>query len=56
MPAKSKKQQAFMAIELDKKRSGKKTKTNMTEDQLSDYASTKTKKLPKRAKSSKASY
>lgn len=53
MPAKSKKQQQFMAIELMKKRQGKKTKTDMSEKQLEDFASTSTKKLPKKVKPKK---
>lgn len=48
MPAKSKKQQMFMAIELEKKRQGKKTKTGMSAKQLEDFASTKRKGLPVR--------
>lgn len=50
MPAVSKKQQALMAIDLERKRAGKKTRTGMTEAQLEDYASTPTKNLPKRVK------
>jgi hypothetical protein len=53
VPAKSKKQQQFMGIELDKKRHGKPTKTDMTEQQLVDFAATPTKKLPTRVKKEK---
>ncbi len=48
MPAKSKSQQMFMAMELERKRAGKKTKTGMTAKQLHDFASTKRKGLPKK--------
>ena len=53
MPAVSKKQQQFMAMELARKRAGKKTKTKMTEKQLEEYASTKRKGLPARKRSKK---
>lgn len=59
MPAKSKAQQAYMAIQLEKKRAGKKIDVDMSEASLEDFASTKTKKLPekvKKTKASKASY
>ena len=46
MPAKSKAQQRFMGAELARSRAGKGTKTGMSESQLSDFASTKTKGLP----------
>ncbi len=46
MPATSKKQQQFFAMELERKRKGQKTK--MTEKQLHDFASTKRKGLPKK--------
>ena len=49
-PAKSKKQQMFMAMELQRKRAGKKTRTSMTERQLEEFASTKRAKLPLRKK------
>lgn len=39
MPSKTKKQQSFMGAELARKRSGQKTQTGMSEDQLSDFAS-----------------
>ena len=50
MPAVSKKQQQFAAMELKRKREGKKTKTHMTEAQLEEYASTPRKSLPAKAK------
>lgn len=53
MPSVSRKQQQFMGSELRKKRSGKKTATDMTEDQLVDFAATKHKGLPKKAKAKK---
>jgi hypothetical protein len=43
MPAESEKQRRFMGAELSRKRAGKKTKTGMSEQQLSDFA---TKKKP----------
>ena len=43
MPAKTEKQRKFMGAELQRKREGKKTKTDMTEKQLEDFA-TKEKK------------
>lgn len=42
-----------MAMELERKRHGKKTKTKMTEKQLHDFASTKRKGLPNKKKSKK---
>ena len=39
MPSTSEKQRKFMGAELDRLRSGKKTRTGMSEDQLSDFAS-----------------
>lgn len=50
MPAKSKKQQMFMAIELERKRKGQKTKTEMSAQQLEDFASTSRKGLPNKIK------
>lgn len=47
MPAVSRKQQQFMAIELARKRAGKKTKTKMTTKQLGEFASTKRKRKKK---------
>lgn len=52
MPAKTAKQRKFMGVQLSKKRSGKKTDVNMTEEQLEHYAS----KPKKKAKQSKESY
>lgn len=53
MPAKSKKQQQFFGAELARKRAGKKTRTKMSESQLKDFASTKRKGLPTKAKKRK---
>jgi hypothetical protein len=39
MPAKTEKQRKFMGAELARKRSGKKTKTGMSEKKLEEYAS-----------------
>jgi hypothetical protein len=39
MPAKTEKQRKFMGAELERKREGKQTKTNMTEKQLEKFAS-----------------
>jgi len=50
MPAKSKAQQGFMGAELARKKAGQKTKTGMSTQQLKDFAGTKTKGLPARAK------
>jgi len=55
MPAKSKAQQAYMAIQLEKKRAGKKTDVEMSAAQLEDFAATKTKKLPEKVKAKKGS-
>lgn len=38
MPAKSEKQRRFMGAELARARAGKRTRTNMSEKQLRDYA------------------
>jgi hypothetical protein len=38
MPAKTEKQRRFMGAELERKREGKKTKTDMSEKQLEDFA------------------
>jgi len=48
MPSVSQDQQQFMGAELARKRKGLPTKTNMTEDQLRDFAATKRKGLPKK--------
>ncbi len=53
MPAKSKAQQRFMGAELERKREGKKAKTNMTTKQLEEFASTKRKGLPNRVSKNK---
>lgn len=45
MPAKSERQRRFMGAELARKRSGKRTKTGMSERQLAEYA-----RKPKRGK------
>ena len=39
MPAKSEKQRRFMGAELGRLRSGKKTETRMSEEQLGEFAS-----------------
>lgn len=39
MPSKSEKQRRFMGAELARKRAGKETRTNMSEDKLEDFAS-----------------
>jgi hypothetical protein len=44
MPAKSEKQRKFMGAELQRKREGKKTRTDMSEKELEKYASKPTKK------------
>jgi hypothetical protein len=41
MPAKSEKQRKFMGAELQRKREGKKTKTDMSEKELEKFASKK---------------
>jgi hypothetical protein len=45
VPSKTPKQRRFFGAELARKREGKKTKTGMTEKQLSDFA-----KKPKKKK------
>jgi hypothetical protein len=44
MPAKSEKQRKFMGAELQRKREGKKTRTDMSEKELENYASKSDKK------------
>jgi len=39
MPAKTEKQRKFMGAELQRKREGKKTRTDMSEKELEKYAS-----------------
>lgn len=53
MPAVSKKQQQMMGAELARKRAGKKGKTDMSEEQLEEFAATKHAGLPKKAKAKK---
>ncbi len=48
-PAVSQKQQMMMGADLARKRAGKKTRTGMSESQLSDFAGTKRKGLFSRA-------
>lgn len=48
MPAKSARQQRFMGAELNRARSGKKTKTGMSEDKLAEFAGTKHRKTTPR--------
>lgn len=48
MPAKTAKQRRFMGAELARKRAGKKTRTDMTEAQLEDFARKSKKKKPRR--------
>lgn len=47
MPSTSRKQQRFMGAELARKRAGKKTRTGMTEAQLSDFTKRRKKKKKK---------
>ncbi len=51
MPAKTKRQQRFMGAELARRRSGKKTKTGMSEQQLREFVSKKENNMPRRRKS-----
>lgn len=44
MPAKTEKQRRFMGAELERKREGKKTRTDMSEKELEKFASKPTKK------------
>lgn len=48
MPSVSESQRRFMGAELSRKRKGKKTRTGMTEDELSKFASKPLKKKGKR--------
>lgn len=41
MPAKSEKQRRFMGAELERKREGKKTRTDVSEEELEKYANKK---------------
>lgn len=53
MPARSTAQQRSMGAELERKRQGKATKTDLTTEQLEEYAATPAKTLPARAPKSK---
>ena len=53
MPAISKKQRRFAGAELGRMRAGKKTVTDMTRQQLKDFAKTKEKGLPLRKRLAK---
>jgi hypothetical protein len=46
MPSKSRKQQAYMGMQLAKKRAGQATDVDMTERELLDFARTPLKGLP----------
>ena len=50
MPANSKAQQRLMGADLARARAGKRTRTGMGKAKLDEYASTKRKGLPARAK------
>ena len=50
MPSKSKAQQRFAAIELEKAKKGLPRKTTMTIEQLEEFARTKRKGLPNKVK------
>jgi hypothetical protein len=57
MPAKSRKQQQWAGAELARRREGKKPQSDISTESLTDFAETKTKKLPTRVKKgSKSSY
>lgn len=47
MPSSSEKQRKFMGADLARKRSGKRTKTGMSEEKLSEFASKKKAKKKK---------
>lgn len=49
MPSTSKAQQGFMGADLARKRAGEQTETGMSEQQLEEFAGTKTKGLPQHA-------
>ena len=55
MPSVSKAEQSFMGAELARKRAGEQTRTGMSEEQLREFAATKTKHLPARAEAAKRS-
>lgn len=44
MPARTEKQRRFMGAELERKREGKTTKTDMSEKELEEFASKPTRK------------
>ena len=52
-PAVSKKQQRFFGAELARRQAGKKTRTKMSESQLREFAATRRKGLPTKAKKPK---
>ncbi len=49
MPAKTERQRKFMGAELRRKRTGRKTRTGMSEKQLGDFASKPKRKRRKKA-------
>jgi len=53
MPAVSQKQQRMMGADLARARAGKKTRTGMSVAQLKEFAGTKRRGLPKRARGSR---
>ncbi len=55
MPAKSQQQQKYMGYELNKQRTTGANDTGMSESQLADFARTKRKDLPRKAKVRKKS-
>jgi len=55
MPARSEKQRRFMGAELERKREGKPTQTDMTEHELEDFARKPVMKPRSKAKSSATS-
>ena len=54
MPAVSKAQRRFMGAELGRLRKGRKTRTGMSESQLSDFAGTKESGLRARASAARS--
>jgi hypothetical protein len=50
VPAKSEKQRKFLAADLERKREGKPTKTDMSERQLKDFAKKPPRSNPRGAK------
>ena len=53
MPAVSKKQRRFFGAELSRRREGKETRTNLSEEALKDFAKTPEKNLPLKKKLAK---